>query len=154
MFIQDNMSNRNKVADFLQLPEYLYYFDINLWIGVDMYIWRNICPTWETIFYLLFQITEKLYHRPSGMSARSLPVVCSRGGLDWRERFANFLPLKISTRILHTFPMILRGRICWKIRSFLSWWSFPLFSWLSSLIQGWYCKEKLIRCQSLQRVKR
>ena len=40
-----------------------------------MYIWRNICPTWETIFYLLFQITEKLYHRPSGMSVCSLPVV-------------------------------------------------------------------------------
>ena len=31
MFMQDNMSNRNKVADLfiLQLPEYLYYFDIN-----------------------------------------------------------------------------------------------------------------------------
>ena len=29
--MQDNMSNRNKVADFfiLQLPEYLYYFEIN-----------------------------------------------------------------------------------------------------------------------------
>ena len=73
-----------------------------------MYTWRNICPSWETIFYLLFQITEKLYHHPSGMSARSLPVVCFRGGLDSRERFANFLPLKISTHILlivlNTFP--------------------------------------------------
>ena len=31
MFMQDNMSNRNKVADLfiLQLPEYLYYFEIN-----------------------------------------------------------------------------------------------------------------------------
>ena len=81
-----------------------------------MYIWRNICLTRETIFYLLFQITEKLYHRPLGMSARSLPVVCSRGGLDSREQFANFLPLKISTRflliVLNTFPMILRRRIC------------------------------------------
>ena len=42
------------------------------------------------------------------MSARSLPVVCFRGGLDSRERFANFLPLKISTHILlivlNTFP--------------------------------------------------
>lgn len=29
--MQDNMSNRNKIADLfiLQLPEYLYYFDIN-----------------------------------------------------------------------------------------------------------------------------
>ena len=29
--MQDNMSNRNKVADLfvLQLPEYLYYFDID-----------------------------------------------------------------------------------------------------------------------------
>ena len=81
-----------------------------------MYIWRNICPTRETIFYLLFQITEKLNHCPSGMSARPLPVVCFRGGLDWRERFANFLPLKISTHILlivlNTFPMTPRRRIC------------------------------------------
>ena len=31
MFIQDNMSNRNKIADLfiLQLNEYLYYCDIN-----------------------------------------------------------------------------------------------------------------------------
>ena len=45
--MQDNMSNRNKIADLfiLQLPEYLYYCDINQWIGVDMYIWRNICPS-------------------------------------------------------------------------------------------------------------
>ena len=29
--MQDNMSNRNKVADLLilQLPEYLFYFEIN-----------------------------------------------------------------------------------------------------------------------------
>ena len=31
MFMQDNMSNRNKIADLfiLQLSEYLYYFEIN-----------------------------------------------------------------------------------------------------------------------------
>ena len=28
-------------------------------------------------------------------------------------------------------------------KSFLSWWSFPLFSWRYCLIQGWYCMEKL-----------
>ena len=29
------------------------------------------------------------------------------------------------------------------IKSFFSWWSFPLFSWPSCVIQGRYCKEKL-----------
>ena len=41
------------------------------------------------------------------------------------------------------FPMELTRRICLTIRSFLNYWSFPLFSWPLHLTQGWYCKEKL-----------
>ena len=33
-------------------------------------------------------------------------------------------------------------------QGFLSWWSFPLFSWPFCFIQGWYCKEKLDVSQS------
>ena len=44
---------------------------------------------------------------------------------------------------LFTFPEVLTRRICLTIERFLSWWSFPLFSWPLCLIQGWYCKEKL-----------
>ena len=59
------------------------------------------------------------------------------------------IPLQpnISMHILHTvldtFPEVLTRRICLKIKSFISWWSFPWFSWPRCVIQGWYCKEKL-----------
>ena len=38
---------------------------------------------------------------------------------------------------------VLIRRICSTIKPFFTWWSFPLFSWPSCLIQRWYCKEKL-----------
>ena len=45
----------------------------------------------------------------------------------------NSLQLNISRNILqtvlHTFPKVLTRRICLTIKSFFSWWSFPLFSW-------------------------
>ena len=44
--------------------------------------------------------------------------------------------------VLFIFPMGLTRRICFTIRSFLNWWSFPLFSWPLHLIWGWCCKEK------------
>ena len=44
---------------------------------------------------------------------------------------------------LYTFLKVLTRRICLTINSHSSLWSFPLFSWLQCLIQGWYCKEKL-----------
>ena len=60
-----------------------------------------------------------------------------------------FSPLhpNISIHILHNvsyvFPKELSRRICFTIKSFLSYWSYPLFSRPSCAIQGWYCKEKL-----------
>ena len=45
--------------------------------------------------------------------------------------------------VLYTLPKVLTRRICLAMKSFFSWWSFPLFSWPYSMIQGWYCKEKL-----------
>ena len=49
----------------------------------------------------------------------------------------------ISMYILHTFlrtfPKRLTRRICLTIKSCFSWWSSPLFSWLSCLFQEWYC---------------
>ena len=64
--------------------------------------------------------------------------------LNW-----SFNPLhpNISIHILHTviciFTDVLTRRICLTIKSFFSWWSFPLFSWHWCVIQLWYCKEKL-----------
>ena len=57
------------------------------------------------------------------------------------------LHTNISMHFLHsvlcTFPKVLSRRIYLLIKSFVSWWSFLLFSWLLCVIQGWYCKEKL-----------
>ena len=59
----------------------------------------------------------------------------------------NPLHPNISRHILHTVhhtcTMVLTRRIWLTIKSCFGWWSFPLFSWPSSVIQGWYCKEKV-----------
>ena len=58
------------------------------------------------------------------------------------KNFNTLLP-NIRTHILptifSTFPKVLT----WRIYSFFGWGSFPSFSQLYCLIQGWYCKEKL-----------
>ena len=50
-----------------------------------------------------------------------------------RECLITHLHPNISIHFLHTvlytFPMVLTKRICLTIKSFFSWWSFPLFSW-------------------------
>ena len=43
--------------------------------------------------------------------------------------------------VLYTFPKVLKKTICLWIKSFFSWWSFPLFLCPYYVIQGWYCKE-------------
>ena len=53
---------------------------------------------------------------------------------------SNLLQLKISMHILHTvlytFTKVLTGRICLIIKSFFSWWSFPVFSDLIAWFRG------------------
>ena len=80
-------------------------------------------------------------------------VTCSRTWTRTKQRMKTVRYFKslrpnIRLHILHTvhytFPKVLTRRICWTIKSFFSWWSFPLFSWPWCLIQGWYCKEKLV----------
>ena len=44
---------------------------------------------------------------------------------------------------LSTFPVLMTGRICLTIRSFLNWWSFSLFSSSLHLIKRLYCRENL-----------
>ena len=78
-----------------------------------------------------------------------------------KKTFNSLYPLEIdplhpniSVHILHTvlctFPKVLTRRICLTIKSFFSWWSFPLFS-LFNLGVTFYGE---FRCQSLLRVKR
>lgn len=58
------------------------------------------------------------------------------------EPFTPKVNMHILHTVLHTFPKRLTRRICFTIKSCFSRWSSPLLSWLSCLIQGWYCKEK------------
>ena len=44
--------------------------------------------------------------------------------------------------LIHFFKVLIR-RICSTIKSFFRWRSFPLFSWPSCMIHGWYYREKL-----------
>ena len=39
--------------------------------------------------------------------------------------------------LFSTHFLVLIGRICFTIKNFFSWWSFPLFSWPYCGIQGW-----------------
>ena len=61
-----------------------------------------------------------------------------------------FPPLKCHFlhTLIYTSPKVLTKRICLTIRSFLSWWSFPIFLRSKCLIQGWHCKEKIEVCHS------
>ena len=47
--------------------------------------------------------------------------------------------------VLYTFLKLLTRRLCLTVKSFFSWWSFPLFcdSYPSCVIQGWYHKEEV-----------
>ena len=50
--------------------------------------------------------------------------------------------------VLYTFLMVLTRRICLTIKSFFSWWSFPVFLLPYSLIQGRCCEENFITFHS------
>ena len=50
--------------------------------------------------------------------------------------------MHILQTVLHTIFKVPTWRVCLKIKSLFSSWSFPLFLCLQSLIQRWYCKEK------------
>ena len=51
--------------------------------------------------------------------------------------------MHILHNVFYTFPEVPARRISLTIKSSLSWWSFPLFSRPSCLIQGRNCKERL-----------
>ena len=53
------------------------------------------------------------------------------------------ISMHIILTVLYTLLKVHASRIYLSIKNSLSWWSFPLFSTPSSLIQGWNCKEKL-----------
>ena len=53
------------------------------------------------------------------------------------------ISMHIYHTVLHIFSKVLLSRIWITIKTFFSWWSFPLFLWPYCVIQGWYYKEKL-----------
>ena len=71
---------------------------------------------------------------------------------SWSYR-VQYLPrytIHILLMVLLTFLKVMTRRNCWTIRSFLNWWSFPLFSLSFFVIWGLYGKEKLVAGRSLR----
>ena len=52
------------------------------------------------------------------------------------------ISIHVLQTVLCTLTKLLT-KIILTIEGLFSWWSSPQFSWLSCLIQGWYCMEKL-----------
>ena len=88
------------------------------------------------------------YFRESAHSQRNQTKHINKletiGSFACREKEKNSTPKWLTRPALR-----LTRRIWWTIKSYFSWWSSNLFSWLPCLIQGWYCKEKLDACHSL-----
>ena len=78
-------------------------------------------------------------------------TIANRGVLEMKfNPFHPNISMHILRTVLYTFPKALTRGICLKIKRFVSWWSFPWFSWPKCLIQGWYCEEKFEAGHSLR----
>ena len=87
---------------------------------------------WIPSFHLIRQAKEK-----------DKTIGPEENGLTLLNPLYPNISMHILHTVIHTFAKRLKRRICVMIKSFFSWWSSPLISWLSCLIQGWYGKEKL-----------
>ena len=54
-----------------------------------------------------------------------------------------YISMYILRTVLYIFSKVLTRRVWFTIESYLSGWSFPLFSAPVCVIQGWCCKEKI-----------
>ena len=98
-------------------------------------VWYAACFVGLTVIYLVRQMVGSVCASSCGRSCLFRRSLCTfPGSLDgwWGARFVNSSHSWISMHILHTFLrkfiMVLTRRICLTIKSFFSWWSFPLFS--------------------------
>ena len=98
--------------------------------GVQVILWR--------LEKFLKKLEEKRYREKH---TRSLLLEDGNNDFesnDWRNicswSFSTlytlmFISMHILYTVLYTFPKVLARRICLTIKSFFSWWSFPLFPW-------------------------
>ena len=70
---------------------------------------------------------------------------------QWIEHYLCNISMHILHTVLHTFLEMLERRTCLAIKSFFSWWSFPLSLWPSCLIKDGYWYAQVT--PSSQRVK-
>ena len=87
---------------------------------------------WISSFHLIRQAKEK-----------DKTIGPEENGLTLLNSLHTNINIHILHTVIHTFSKRLKRRICVTIKSCFSWWSSPLISGLSCLIQGWYGKEKL-----------
>ena len=89
-------------------------------------------------FFAFTYRTDEISNRVKSYIWQTTPGISNSHNIIiiWKKKFdmkASFNPLhpNISMHILHTvlctFPKVLRRRICLTIRTFFSWWSFPVF---------------------------
>ena len=75
----------------------------------------------------------------------------------WRSRAFNLLYPNISMHFLHTvlytFPEVLTRRICLKIKSFISWWSFPWGQLVKTHRKVCFSNENAVMCSGESKQK-
>ena len=95
--------------------------------------WFPFSPKWRSMKYFLWdRFTKHVY----------IFVVLEGTSTSLSPLHPN-VSMHILHTVLYTSPKMLTRRICWTIKTFFSWWLFPLFSWSTCVIQEWYFREKL-----------
>ena len=116
---------------------------------LTMHWWQTYTRWSHHRQHLAFSITEleaNRFHVAVGLCISRSQKMLSRqlslppfGGFS-RSHPPNLLHSNINMPILHTasytFPNGLARRICLTMKSFFSWWSFPLFLWPKCVIWG------------------
>ena len=83
------------------------------------------------------------------LTNRQEPITCSvivgtKFSIDFFLTLYSLTSVCIFSLLLFRhFIGLWQGEFSSTIKSFFSWWSFPLFSWPQCLIEGWFCKKKL-----------
>ena len=98
----------------------------------------NSSGKYVTLLVFLFSFKEYIFSEQftaTGVSARlSGYMTKTRGQCGDLYPLHPYIRMHILPTVLHTFPKRLIRRICLTIKSCFSWWSSPLFSWLSCLL--------------------
>ena len=111
------------------------------WFSVECLNYEEQECTWHLLVSRsFFQAVIWIWGRTLSLSS---PLASpAKNIFPWYSLHCNISMFILHT-VLCTFLEVLTKWICQTIKSFFSWWLFPLFWWSQCFIQGWYCKEKV-----------